>query len=64
MRRLETLEFWPELVTLKDELSLRELNSAKNTPATSPVLRAAGRLLRRLAPSLLSLARRRPSSAG
>jgi transposase len=26
MRRLETLEFWPELVTLKDELSLRELS--------------------------------------
>lgn len=26
MRRLETLEFWPELVALKDELSLRELS--------------------------------------
>lgn len=26
MRRLETLDFWPELVELKDELSLRELS--------------------------------------
>ena len=61
MRRLETLEFWPELVSLKDELSLRELSERFGvTPgAISAALKRTG-TTRTPAPPGPRSARRRP----
>jgi hypothetical protein len=69
MRRLETLDFWPELLELKDELSLRELAARFGvTPgAISAALKRTG-IPRTPAPPGPRAARKRrqatPSSGG
>lgn len=64
MRRLETLDFWPDLVALKDELSLRELSERFGvTPgAISAALKRTG-TTRSPAPPGPRSARQRSSKA-